>query len=59
MMQALNRRNEHSPIIVIAYDLLIVTIENLNKGRKEQKRKRIQEFRSGRPSLTAAAAAGK
>lgn len=46
-MQALNRQKEHSPIIATTCDLLTATTENLNKGRREEKRKRIHEFRSG------------
>lgn len=46
-MQALNRQKEHSPIIATTCNLLTATTENLNKGRREEKRKRIHEFRSG------------
>lgn len=46
-MQALSRQKEHSPIIATICNLLMATTENLNKGRREEKRKRIHEFRSG------------
>lgn len=37
-MQVLNRQTEHSPIIATACNLLIATTENLNKGRREEKK---------------------